>query len=68
MPVLRENAHVSGFASTEARRQLEQSLVFSAQPMGNGAAIYLVDNPLFRAFWQGGKLLLANAVFLVGQG
>jgi hypothetical protein len=29
--------------------------------------VYLGDNPLFRAFWQSGKLLFSNAVFLVGQ-
>ena len=25
------------------------------------------DNPLFRGFWYGGRLIFANAVFLVGQ-
>jgi hypothetical protein len=28
--------------------------------------VYIVDNPLFRGFWHAGKLLFANAVFVVG--
>jgi hypothetical protein len=35
--------------------------------MGGGQVIYMSDNPLFRAFWDNGKLLFANAVFFVGQ-
>ncbi len=63
---LREGAHVSGFAGVEARKELQNTLVFGTQPMGSGAAVYLVDNPLFRGFWQGGKLFFANALFMVG--
>jgi hypothetical protein len=29
--------------------------------------VYFADNPVFRSFWESGKLMLANAVFLVGQ-
>jgi hypothetical protein len=35
--------------------------------MGSGDIIYLADNPIFRNFWENGKLLLSNAVFLAGQ-
>lgn len=63
---LEEDALVSGFAGAEAQEKLQNSLVFGVQPMGRGAAVYLVDDPLFRGFWQGGKLLFANAVFMVG--
>jgi len=27
----------------------------------------MVDNPLFRTFWEGGKMVFSNAVFMVGQ-
>jgi hypothetical protein len=37
------------------------------QPMGRGSIVYFSDNPIFRSFWENGKLLLANAVFLVNQ-
>ena len=35
----------------------------TVQQMGSGQVVYFVDNPLFRCFWQQGKLLFANAVF-----
>jgi hypothetical protein len=64
---LRRNNYAAGFAGTRARRKLTDTFVLGAQEMGRGQVIYLADNPLFRGFWQGGKLLFGNAVFLVGQ-
>jgi hypothetical protein len=58
---------VSGFAGAEIQKQLPNSLIFGVEEMGEGSIVYLVDNPLFRAFWQNGKLLFSNALFLVGQ-
>jgi hypothetical protein len=34
---------------------------------GAGAVIYLVDNPLFRSFWENGKFAFCNAVFFAGN-
>jgi len=48
-------------------KDVETSLVFGVEEKGKGAVIYLVDNPLFRSFWENGKLLFSNAVFMVGQ-
>jgi hypothetical protein len=62
----RENL-VSGFVGADVQEQLQQSLVFGVEEKGRGSVVYLVDNPLFRQFWYNGKLLFANAVFLVGQ-
>lgn len=56
---------VSGFAGSEATKKIENSLTFGVEPMGRGSFVYLVDNPLFRAFWENGKLFFANAVFFV---
>ena len=36
-------------------------------PLAGALVVYLVDDPLFRSFWQNGKLLFSNAVFMVGQ-
>jgi hypothetical protein len=35
--------------------------------MGNGAVTIFADDPIFRLFWENGKLLFCNAVFLVGN-
>lgn len=56
---------IAGFAGSEAKKNLKSTLVFGVEPMGEGSFIYLVDNPLFRAFWENGKLFFANALFLV---
>jgi len=58
---------VSGFAGHEAQKQLENSLIFGEKPIGRGSVIYMVDNPLFRAFWENGKLFFANALFLTNN-
>ncbi len=61
------NALISGFVGSEAQKALAETLVFGVEEKGRGEIIYMTDNPLFRAFWQNGKLLFSNAVFLVGQ-
>jgi hypothetical protein len=58
---------VQGFAGHEVNKTLSRSLLFGVEEKGSGEVIYLVDNPLFRSFWQNGKMLFANAVFMVGQ-
>ncbi len=63
----RGNAHISGFAGHQAQSLLEDTLNFGVQQHGSGQVIYMIDNPLFRGFWENGKLLMANAVFFVGN-
>jgi hypothetical protein len=58
---------VSGYAGNTAQEKLEDSLVFGVENKGRGSIIYMVDNPLFRGFWENGKLLFSNAVFMVGN-
>lgn len=58
---------VAGFAGSSAIKNLENSLVFGEERIGSGSIIYMVDNPLFRAFWQNGKLFFANSVFFVNN-
>jgi hypothetical protein len=65
--VLTSNAPVSGYAGEAFRSNLAAGTLFAVQQMGKGQVVCLVDNPLFRSFWENGKLLLSNAVFLVGQ-
>ncbi|GAB2768435.1 M14 family metallopeptidase [Hymenobacter latericoloratus] len=65
--VLKKNGYAAGFTGRKAQRALSDSFVLGTQDLGRGQVVYLADNPLFRAFWQGGKLLFGNAVFMVGQ-
>lgn len=56
---------VAGFSGETAAATLKNSIVFAQAEKGKGSVIYLLDDVLFRSFWQNGKLFLANAVFLV---
>jgi len=63
--VIKKENYVTGFAGSKVKSRLKDGLVFGVQPMGSGSVVYLADDPLFRLFWENGKLLFANAVFMV---
>jgi len=58
-----DNYQSYGFIGSRVKSRLKKSPVATVQQMGSGQVVYFVDNPLFRCFWQQGKLLFANAVF-----
>ncbi|NLP56561.1 M14 family metallopeptidase [Lutibacter sp. B1] len=60
----KDATNISGFAGVNALKLVPESLLFGIENKGRGKIIYMVDNPLFRSFWENGKLFFANAVFL----
>ncbi|WP_040560001.1 M14 metallopeptidase family protein [Kordia algicida OT-1] len=64
---LEDNNVVSGFAGYKAAKNIKNTLVFGEQRIEKGSVIYMVDNPMFRAFWENGKLFFANAIFMVNN-
>lgn len=61
---LPENAkQVSGFVGSKAKENQSNAMVLGVEKYGKGALIYFCDNPLFRGFWENGKLLVANAIY-----
>ncbi|WP_372975279.1 M14 family metallopeptidase [Muriicola sp.] len=56
---------VAGFAGSEAQKRISNSLIFGVENSGRGQVVYMVDNPLFRGFWENGKLFFANALFML---
>ena len=65
--VLKKDKPVAGFVGSKVKNKFQDGLLFGVQEMGNGTVTYLADNILFRCFWENGKLMFSNAVFLVGQ-
>lgn len=65
--VIKKDNQVSGFVGYKLKQRLKDGLVFGVQDLGLGSVTYLSDNVLFRNFWENGKLMFCNAVFLVGQ-
>lgn len=62
--VLKKEAYVSGFAGSKTKTKLKDGTLIGAVPVGRGSVIFFTDDPIFRSFWNAGKLLLANAVFI----
>ncbi len=65
--VIRKDNYISGFTGSKLKEKLKDGTLFGAMDMGRGSVIILADNPMFRSFWENGKLLFCNAVFLAGQ-
>ncbi|MEM7105002.1 MAG: M14 family metallopeptidase [Bacteroidota bacterium] len=63
----RKDARVSGFIGHKLEARLENTIAFGTERMGRGNIVYFVDSPIFRGFWDSGNLVLANAIFFVGQ-
>ncbi len=65
--VIRKESQLAGFVGYKLRKRLKDGFVFGVQDAGRGSVTYLTDDVLFRNFWENGKLMFCNAVFLVGQ-
>lgn len=64
---LKKDNYVAGFTGFKVKNKLKDGTLFGVTEIGNGSVVFLADNPLFRLFWENGKQLFANAVFMVGQ-
>lgn len=64
---VKKDGDISGFVGQKSKEKIKDGLLIGVQPMGRGNVVYFVDDPIFRGFWENGKLLFSNAVFLVGQ-
>lgn len=62
---LKENSYMAGVAGDKVKKKLASGLLFGVQSSGRGNIVYLGTDVLFRAFWENGKQLFTNAIFLV---
>ncbi len=65
--VIKKENQVAGFVGYKLNSKLKDGLLFGVQELNKGSVTYLTDDVLFRNFWENGKLMFCNAVFLVGQ-
>lgn len=65
--VVKKENQAAGFVGSRLQAKIKDGTVIGVQPVGGGTVVFFADDPIFRNFWENGKLLLANAVFLVGQ-
>lgn len=64
---VKKDGYVSGFVGQKSKDKIKDGLLIGVQSLGRGSVVYFVDDPIFRSFWENGKLLFGNAVFMVGQ-
>ena len=65
--VLKKENQVAGFVGSKVREKIKDGTTIGMVQMGNGSITFFADDPIFRSFWENGKLLLCNAIFLGGQ-
>ena len=65
--VIKKTQPVAGFVGNSVKNNLKDAVLLGELPMGRGSVVFFADNPLFRSFWENGKMLFTNAVFFVGQ-
>ena len=65
--VIKKENSVAGFVGTALQPKLKDGMLFGSVQVGNGTVNLLVDNVMFRSFWENGKLMFCNAVFLAGE-
>ena len=65
--VIKKDSHVAGFAGVKAKAALQEGVVIGVKEMGAGKLVFMADDPIFRNFWEGGKLVLSNAIFFNGK-
>jgi len=56
---------VSGFVGSNVAKKQTEALIAGVHSIGSGTVIYFLENPLFRGFWENGKLMLVNAIFML---
>jgi hypothetical protein len=65
---LEKNAQaVNGFVGARVKKQQSEADIAGTVQYGRGTIVYLLDNPLFRGFWESGKLMVVNSIYFVNQ-
>ena len=59
------DSHIAGIAGKAVIKKLSKGMLFGVESAGKGCIVYLGSDILFRSFWESGKQMFANAVFLV---
>lgn len=62
-----DEAYRTGYIGYKIKSKMSGSMAIGAERAGRGQIVYFVDDPIFRGFWESGKLVLSNAIFMVGQ-
>ncbi len=62
---VKKDNYISGFVGQTSKARLTNGMLIGTESVGRGTVVYFADDPLFRGFWENGKLLFANSLFMV---
>ncbi len=65
--IANNDAYRTGYIGFKIKSTMGESLAIGVENAGRGEIVYFVDDPIFRGFWESGKLVLSNAIYMVGQ-
>ena len=65
--IIKNQQQVSGFVGSRVKENMKDAVLIGEIPMGRGSVIFFADDPIFRSFWENGKMMFCNAVFFAGQ-
>lgn len=63
--MLKDKSYLAGVAGDKVKAKLVSGMLFGTQSVGKGTVVYLTDDVLFREFWENGKQMFVNSLFLV---
>lgn len=61
---LKPDSYVAGVVGEKVKRKISEGTLYAQQEIGKGQVYYLSTGVIFRNFWEAGKKLMVNAVFL----
>jgi hypothetical protein len=61
----KKGSHVSGFIGDQIKNHIESGMSIGIESIGKGHVIYFADNPIFRSFWDSGKLFFSNILYMI---
>lgn len=62
--VLRKDGYVSGVAGSGVMKTLQDGMLIGQESIERGQIIYFGVNPLFRSFWEAGKQMFVNTLWM----
>ena len=65
--VIKKVREIAGIVGYKLAPKGKDGLIFGVQELGRVYIVYLSEDVLCRDFWENGKLMFCNAVFLVGD-
>ncbi|WAC41881.1 M14 family metallopeptidase [Pedobacter sp. SL55] len=62
--LLKPDSYVAGVAGAKVKAKIASGMLYGVQEIGKGRVLYIATGLIFRQFWEGGKQVLVNGVFL----